>query len=104
MKNFIKILIIGMIFLGTNASADAFKGGRILTNSMIKGCPMLLPDLAGTHSKTEWIDIVKNGKLDDTIHSICPKAEIKPISDDSMKDVLDYLKYYSKNGGALPSC
>ncbi len=107
MKNsmkFFKIAIVSVALLSVSASADAFKGGRILTNSMLKGCPMLLADLAATHTKKEWAQIVKDGKLADTIHSICPKAEFKPIPQDEMKDVLDYLQYYSKDGGALPSC
>ncbi len=104
MKNILKVALIAMMFLSVSASADAFKGGRILSNSMLEGCPMLLADLAATHSKKEWADIVKNGKLEETIHTICPKAELKPIPENEMKDVLDYLQYYSQDGGALPSC
>ncbi len=107
MRNFTKILVVtllSIIFLSSSASADAFKGGRILTNAMLKHCPMILADLAGTHTKVEWADIVKEGKLEDAIHAFCPKTEIKPIPQKDMKDVLDFLQYYSRDGGALPSC
>jgi len=107
MKNYTKFLVItllSVILLSINASADAFKGGRVLSNSMLKGCPMLLADLAASHSKKEWANIVQEGKLQEAIHTICPKAELKPIPENSMKDVLDYLQYYSQDGGALPSC
>lgn len=106
MKNYTKFLasiLLGVMFLSSNASADPFKGGRILGNA-IKECPMLIPNLAGTHSRMQWEDIVKNGKLEATIRQICPSARVEPIAKDSMKDILDFLQYYSKDGGALPSC
>ena len=107
MKNYIKFLaitLLSIMFLSSSASADAFKGGRILTNAMIKDCPILLADIAGTHTQAEWSKIVKKGKLQKVMHTICPKADIKPISKDKMRDVLDYLQYYARDGGALPSC
>lgn len=107
MKNIAKIFVLlalGMSFLSSSATADVFKGGRILGNAMLKGCPMLLADLAGTHSRSQWEQIVKKGTLPQALHQICPKAELKPIPEDEMKDVLDYLEYYSEDGGALPSC
>lgn len=102
-RNFLMSILLGVIFLSSNAAADPFKGGRILSNA-IEECPMLIPDLAGTHSRMQWTQIVKRGKLEKTIHQICPKAKFKPISKNHMKDVLDYLQYYSQDGGALPSC
>ena len=107
MKNYTKFLAITLLsltFLSSSASADAFKGGRILGNAMIKHCPMILADIAGSHSKADWATIVQEGKLVETMHSICPKTEIKPIAEDNMKDVLDFLQYYARDGGALPSC
>jgi len=96
-------LLFGLTILNTTVYADAFKGGRIFSNA-IKGCPMLIPDLAGTHTRKEWKQIVNDGKLVDAIHQVCPKAEVSPIPKSDMKDVLDYLQYYSRDGGALPSC
>jgi hypothetical protein len=107
MKNYTKFLVailLGLMFLSSHVTADPFKGGRILSNAITEGCPMLIPDLAGTHSSEEWKQIVKEGKLEETIHQICPKAKIEPIPQDKMKDVLDFLQYYSQDGGALPSC
>jgi len=107
MKNYTKFLmtmILGVVLLNVSATADAFKGGRDLGNAVTEGCPMILPDLAATHSRKQWEQIVNEGKLEETIHHICPQAKIKPISQDKMKDVLDYLQYYSHDGGALPSC
>ena len=107
MKNFTKFLaitLVSIMFLSSSASADAFKGGRILTNAMLKHCPMILADLAGTHTKADWAKIVEEGTLEETIHAICPKTEIKPIPQEDMKDVLDFLQYYARDGGALPSC
>jgi hypothetical protein len=106
MKNYRKFLVailLGVMFLSSSSAADPFKGGRILSNAITE-CPMLIPDLAGTHSREQWKQIVKEGKLEETIHQICPKAKIKPIPQDKMKDVLDFLQYYSQDGGALPSC
>jgi len=91
------------MFLSTSATANSFKGGRTLNNAITK-CPMLLPDLASMHSSKQWERIVKKGKLEEAIHQICPKAKIKPISKGKMKDILEYLQYYSQDGGALPSC
>lgn len=107
MKNYTKFLLtiaLGVMVFNASATADAFRGGRYLGNAVIEGCPMILPDLAGTHSRKQWEQVVKDGKLIETIHQICPKAKIKPISKDKMKDILDYLQYYSHDGGALPSC
>ena len=98
-------LLLGLTLLSSSASADAFKGGRILGNAMLHGsCPMILADLAGTHVRDEWAKIVQEGKLQETITQICPKAKVDPIPEKDMKDVLDYLQYYSRGGGALPSC
>lgn len=107
MKKIIQFLIVSLFslaVLSTTAYADAFKGGRIFNNAIVKGCPMLTADLAGTHSRKEWKQIVNDGKLIEVIHQICPKAVVEPIPENEMKDVLDYLQYYSRDGGALPSC
>lgn len=102
--NFLVAILLGIIFLSSSATADAFKGGRTLNNAITEGCPLLLPDLAGTHSRKQWEQIVNDGQLEETIHQICPKAKFEPIAEDKMKDVLDFLQYYSQDGGALPSC
>ena len=107
MKNYMKFLaitLLSIMFLNSNASADAFKGGRILTNAMIKHCPIVLADIAMNHTKAEWANIVKKGQLQNVMHSICSKTDMKLISKDDMKDVLDFLQYYARDGGALPSC
>lgn len=96
--------LLGLTILSTASYADAFKGGRIFSNAITQGCPMLVADLAGTHSREEWKQIVDEGKLVDAIHQVCPKAVVNPIPQEQMKDVLDYLQYYSRGGGALPSC
>ncbi len=111
MKKYTSLLLavaLGMLLFSSTASADANRGGRILSNMIMHagGCKIFGYRIANTHSKKEWKAIYKAGKMESEVNTICPSMKPLPIIEnpEHRQDVLDYLEYYSSDGGSLPKC
>jgi len=111
MKKYTRLLsvaIFGITLVSSTAYADPIKGERILSNMLRKagGCKLQEFRIAMVHSKKEWEDIYKSGKMEAEINKICPSMKQLPIIENQQykKDVFDYLEYYSRDGGSLPKC
>lgn len=63
-------------------------GAKIYREKLQKSCSMSGYTLARKRTKEQWEEIAKNGKLSETIKSICPKSEFKNIW---TPDIYEYL-------------
>ncbi len=102
------MVVFGLAVLSSTVYADPGKGEKIFENLLRKSGGCMLPTfrIAMTHTKKEWKEIYQSGQMEAEINKICPKMKPLPIVQNPKyrQDILDYLEYYSSDGGSLPKC
>lgn len=101
-SSFLLVAAITAITLSTAAFADPDKGQKVIIKELKPLCGFDGGVLAKKHKQAEWKKIFDDGKLNDEITKICPKA--KPIKDKFLPDVYDFLHYYASDSGNVPAC
>lgn len=94
--------VIGLSFVSTAAFADAAKGQKVFIKLMKRPCGFDGGVMAKKHTQAEWKAIQKAGKLNDEMIKFCPKA--KPVKDNYVDDVYDFLYNFASDSGNVPSC
>ncbi len=64
-------------------------GAKLYNDELRKDCKMSGFSLARQKTKEQWEEIAKNGKLADTITSLCPKVEFNNLW---TPDIYEYLQ------------
>ncbi len=94
-------VVVGLSLISTSAFASSSKGQRIIVKRLKRPCGFNGGVLAKKHTQEEWTAIFKEGKLNDELIAICPKA--KPLKKKYVKDVYDFLNNYASDSGNVPS-
>ncbi len=84
------------------ASADAGKGQKIFIKEMKPACGFDGGTMAKKHTQAEWKAIQDAGKLNEELKKFCPEA--KPLKDNYIEHVFDFLHNYASDSGNVPAC
>jgi hypothetical protein len=96
------MVAFGTMLVSPAAFADADKGQRTFIRFMKEPCGMDGGAMAKKHTQAEWKKIFEDGKLNDQLLKYCPNA--KPLKEQQVKDVYDFLYHYGSDSGNVPSC
>jgi hypothetical protein len=77
------------------------KGQKIFTRKLKKACGVNGGVIAKKHTQNEWKEIIKEGKLANTISSLCNGAKVK---DKYLLDIGSFFIQYANDSGNIPSC
>lgn len=97
---FALFLTIG--FVSTPVFADAGKGQKIFIKMMKNPCGYTGGEMAKKHTQAEWKEIYEAGNLNDELLKKCPEA--KPLKDNYLPHVYDFLYNYASDSGNVPAC
>ncbi|MCK9257171.1 MAG: cytochrome C [Sulfurospirillaceae bacterium] len=93
---------LGLAFVSTAAFADAAKGQKLYLKFLKGSCGMDGGTMATKHTQAEWKAIQDEGKLVEKLQEYCPNS--KPLKDNFVPDVYDFLHNYASDSGNVPSC
>lgn len=105
MKKIVKIIMTGLMFLcftNTVVFADAAKGQKIYIRSLKAACGMDGGTMAKQYTQAQWKSIYESGKLNEEFAKKC--SDVKPLKDNHLQDVYDFLYNYAKDSGNVPAC
>lgn len=105
MKKLLSLISATFLFLSLSAaiaSADAGKGQKIFIKEMKPACGFDGGTMAKKHTQAEWKTIQDGGKLNEEMIKHCPEA--KPLKDNFVEHVFDFLHNYASDSGNVPAC
>ena len=92
-KKLMAAALIGLLAVGTTASADAAKGQKLYQKKLKDKC---------SHTQFEWEDINDEGKLMEEIQRQCPN--VKSLKESYLPHLYDFFYEYASDSGNVPSC
>ncbi len=101
-KKLMAAALIGLLAVGTTASADAAKGQKLYQKKLKDKCGMTGAKMAGSHTQFEWEDINDEGKLMEEIQRQCPN--VKSLKESYLPHLYDFFYEYASDSGNVPSC
>lgn len=94
--------VVGVGLVSTTSFASATKGQKLIIKKLKKPCGFNGAVMAGKHTQAEWKKINDDGKLAETIQTMCPKA--KPLKEKYLPHIYDFLYNFASDSGNVPSC
>ncbi len=96
-------IIVLNIALSSNVDASVIKGKRYYIKLLKASCGFKGDVMGRYHTKLEWRNAYRSGKLNETIKQICPTApDIK--SKKKLKNIYHFLSSFASDSGNVPSC
>ncbi len=105
MKKIFILVLVAIFSIGIfsfSAFADAGKGQKIFIKEMKPPCGFDGGTMAKKHTQAEWKAIQDAGKLNEEMLKQCPQA--KPLKDNYIEHVYDFLHFYASDSGNVPAC
>ena len=101
-SNLLLTALFTLAITSTAAFADAGKGQKIYIKELKPVCRFDGGNLAKKHTQAEWKAVQDAGKLNEELQKQCPEA--KPLKDNFVEHVYDFLYYYASDSGNVPAC
>ena len=100
MNKFIKLSIV-IVSLSTLLNAGALKGEKIYSKKLQRDCGISNSQFPLKHTREEWSEIYRDGKMANEIKLLCPKSKKYKSEYDS--DIYDFVSQYASDTGNVPS-
>lgn len=103
-KSLIKslVFVLSAFFVVINANADVGKGQKVIIKKLKQDCGFDGSVLAHKHTQDDWESIFKSGGLQNELTKLCPKS--KPLKENYLPHVYDFLYNFAIDSGNVPSC
>ncbi|WP_458700687.1 cytochrome C [Sulfurospirillum sp. 1307] len=97
------IVLLTLVAFTQQANASVVKGKRYYIQLLKKPCGFKGDVMGKYHTKREWRNIYRSGKLAEEIQRICPKAP-NISSKKKQKNLYHFFSSFASDSGNVPSC